>query len=164
MTATATAPTPTSSVITSDALLAHWQGHRRLTRRLIELYPDDQLFTFSVGGMRPFGAMAVELLRMGAPTARGVATTEWMSFENTDATSKEEILRQWDASTEEIDRFVPTIPLDRFGESMKAFGQWEMKVTDLILYCIDNEIHHRAQGYVYLRALGVEPPAFWERG
>jgi uncharacterized damage-inducible protein DinB len=28
---------------------------------------------------------------------------------------------------------------------------------------IDNEVHHRGQGYVYLRALGVEPPPFWER-
>jgi uncharacterized damage-inducible protein DinB len=28
---------------------------------------------------------------------------------------------------------------------------------------IDNEIHHRAQGYVYLRLLGLEPPAFFER-
>jgi uncharacterized damage-inducible protein DinB len=27
-----------------------------------------------------------------------------------------------------------------------------------------NEIHHRGQGYVYLRALGIEPPRFYERG
>ena len=26
-----------------------------------------------------------------------------------------------------------------------------------------HEIHHRGQGYVYLRALGIEPPPFWER-
>ena len=26
-----------------------------------------------------------------------------------------------------------------------------------------NEIHHRGQGYVYLRALGIEPPPFYER-
>jgi uncharacterized damage-inducible protein DinB len=24
-------------------------------------------------------------------------------------------------------------------------------------------VHHRGQGYVYLRALGIEPPPFWER-
>jgi uncharacterized damage-inducible protein DinB len=36
-------------------------------------------------------------------------------------------------------------------------------VHDLILYVIDNEIHHRGQGYVYLRALGIEPPAFYDR-
>jgi len=32
-----------------------------------------------------------------------------------------------------------------------------------VLYAVDNEIHHRGQGYVYLRALGVAPPAFYER-
>ena len=37
-------------------------------------------------------------------------------------------------------------------------------IYGLLLYWIDNEIHHRGQGYVYLRALGIEPPAFWERG
>jgi uncharacterized damage-inducible protein DinB len=31
------------------------------------------------------------------------------------------------------------------------------------MYAIDNEIHHRGQGYVYLRALGIVPPPFWER-
>lgn len=31
-----------------------------------------------------------------------------------------------------------------------------------LLYMLDNEIHHRGQGYVYLRLLGLEPP-FWER-
>ena len=34
---------------------------------------------------------------------------------------------------------------------------------DWLVYCIENEIHHRGQGYVYLRQLGVDPPHFWER-
>ena len=64
--------TETPSFITPDALLAHWQGHRRLTRRVIDAFPDDQLFTFSVGGMRPFGALALEMLTMAVPDgARG---------------------------------------------------------------------------------------------
>lgn len=41
-------------IITPDALLAHWQGHRSLTRKVIEAFPDDKLFTYSIGGMRPF--------------------------------------------------------------------------------------------------------------
>jgi uncharacterized damage-inducible protein DinB len=45
----------------------------------------------------------------------------------------------------------------------KAFGQWESTGIGTILYAIDNEIHHRGQGYVYLRSLGIEPPPFWER-
>jgi len=53
---------------------------------------------------------------------------------------------------------VAALPLQPF-----QFGQYEGKVHDLVLYAIDNEIHHRGQGYVYLRALGIEPPPFYER-
>jgi uncharacterized damage-inducible protein DinB len=45
----------------------------------------------------------------------------------------------------------------------KAFGQWPGYVYSLLSYIIDNEIHHRAQGHVYLRSLGLEPPPFWDR-
>ena len=65
--------------------------------------------------------------------------------------------------TAEIDRLWKDIPAERFQETDKAFGQWEMPIYGLINYLIDNEVHHRGQGYVYLRALGVEPPAFYVR-
>lgn len=153
----------TGCFIAPEALHAHWQGHRRLTRRVIEAFPDDKLFTFSIGGMRTFGEMARELLGMAAPMVRGVVTGEWESSMDRGALPKEELLQQWDASTEEMESLWPQIPPDRFRESVTAFGQWPGPVYDLMLYVIDNEVHHRGQGYVYLRALGVEPPPFWER-
>ena len=154
---------PSTVVITPEALLDHWQGHRRLTRRVIEAFPADQLFSFSVGGMRSFAALALEMLGMAAPTVRGVVTGEWEQSAAGDIRSQEEILRLWDESTEQLNALWPWIPPKRFGETMTAFGQWTMPVHDLLLYVIDNEIHHRGQGYVYLRALGIEPPPFWER-
>ena len=36
---------------------------------------------------------------------------------------------------------------------------WDARWHRGYLYVIDNEIHHRGQGYVYLRALGIEPPS-----
>ena len=44
-----------------------------------------------------------------------------------------------------------------------AFGLWTFPVHGLLLCVIANEIHHRAQGCVSLRALGIEPPGFWDR-
>ena len=152
-----------ASFIGTDAMLEHWQGHRRLTRRTIEAFPEDQLFTFSIGGMRPFGVLAMELLSMAAPMARGLATDEWASEMSRDPLSKDELLRQWDASTAEIDAIWPRIPPARFHEQMTAFGAYPGLGNDLLLYVVDNEIHHRAQGYVYLRALGIAPPPFPER-
>ena len=150
-------------IIPIAAFLAHWQGHRRLTRRVIELFPDEKLFTFSVGGMRPFGAMAMELLSIAAPAARGVLTDKWDSVKHDGAVPKAEILRLWDEDTKAIDEALPQISVARFHESMTAFGQYPGTGYDILLYAVDNEIHHRGQGYVYLRALGIEPPGFYDR-
>ena len=149
-------------VITPPQLLDHWQGHRRVTRRLIEVFPDNELFTYSIGGMRPFAQLATELLRMAVPIARGVATGKWTD-EKLELKTKGEILRVWDAQTTELDRIWKTIPEERFQEEDTAFGQWKMTGIAMILYAIDNEVHHRGQGYVYLRSLGFEPPAFYDR-
>ncbi|HEX6038096.1 DinB family protein [Longimicrobium sp.] len=152
-----------ATAITPEALLKHWQGHRRLTRRLIEAFPEDQLFTFSVGNMRPFGALVMEMQSMAAPMVRGVVNGDWNTSWDREARPKAEILRMWDETTEELDALWPQIPAERFQEQMVAFGQYPGPAYELLLYVIDNEIHHRGQGYVYLRALGVEPPPFYER-
>jgi uncharacterized damage-inducible protein DinB len=153
------------TVLTPKALLDHWQGHRRLTRRVIEAFPEDKLFTFSVGSMRPFSEMVKEFLKMAEPIAHGVATGKWSQFGgNLDSVrTKAELLKLWDEATEKLNTIWPSIPMHRFAEVDKAFDQWENSGINTILYGIDNEIHHRGQGYVYLRALGIEPPPFWER-
>lgn len=154
-----------ASVVTANDLLKNWQGHRRLTRRVIEAFPEDKLFTFSVGGMRPFSELAWEFIRMAVPIAEGVASGKWKEFEMSKAavTTKSDLLRVWDEQTARLDAVFAEIPPHRFLEVDKAFGQWEGRGVDTIQYAIDNEIHHRGQGYVYLRALGIAPPPFWER-
>jgi uncharacterized damage-inducible protein DinB len=156
--------TITENVLTADGVLTHWQGHRRVTRKTIEAFPEDKLFQFSVGGMRPFAEMAWEFIRMAVPIVDGVTTGKWEEFKGTKPETKNELLRIWDEQTAQLDEKFPKIPPHRFSEVDKAFGQWEMPGITTIQYAIDNEIHHRGQGYVYLRALGIEPPHFWERG
>lgn len=155
--------TTSASFIDAAAMLKHWQGHRRLTRRVIDAFPDDKLFSFSVGGMRPFGALAMEMLGMAVPMLRGVVTGKWEYSGSPEALPKQEVLRLWDETTRQMDELWSQIPAGRLHETMKAFGQYEGPVHDLLLYVIDNEIHHRGQGYVYLRALGIAPPPFYER-
>jgi len=155
--------TASASFIAPDALLSHWQGHRRLTRRVIAAFPDDKLFTFSVGGMRTFGELSMELITMGAPMLRGLTTGEWDNVRDRSPRPKQEVLRLWDEATPQIDALWKQMPAERFRETASAFGQYPGTVHDLILYVIDNEIHHRGQGYVYLRALGIEPPPFYDR-
>lgn len=157
--------THTQNVLNSQALLDYWQGHRRLTRRVIEAFPEDKLFSFTIGSMRPFSEMVKEFLKMTEPIAHGVATGEWKPFtvDLDSVRTKADLLRLWDESTEKLNAIWPAIPAHRFADVDKAFGQWEGSGINTILYGIDNEIHHRGQGYVYLRALEIEPPPFWER-
>jgi uncharacterized damage-inducible protein DinB len=154
-----------SSVINPDQLLQHWQGHRELTRRVISLFPEEHLFSFSLGGMRPFSEMVKELLGIAVPGAKGLATELWEELdENLEVgSSKERLLEAWDKATEELNYWWKQIPLERFQSKIVAFGLYEDKGFCTVLYFIDNEVHHRGQAYVYLRALGITPPNFWER-
>ena len=56
----------TAQVISPEALLKHWQGHRALTRRAIEAFPEKAFFNHTIGGMRPFSEMILELLGIAA--------------------------------------------------------------------------------------------------
>jgi uncharacterized damage-inducible protein DinB len=159
-----------AGIISSAALLDHWQGHRRVTRKTIESFPEDQLFNYSIGGMRTFAALAKEIMWMSAQGINGVLTNEWAYteelaplFEESAMKTKADILWAWDVITVELNRLFPEIKEERFQETVKAFGNWEGEALNMILYFIDNEIHHRGQGTVYLRALDIEPPAFWNR-
>lgn len=160
----------TETILTSGALLEHWQGHRRLTRKLIEAFPEKELFTFSVGNMRPFAGLVTEMLDMAIPGLLGVVSGKWQKVDELthfngglSRTTKEALLAEWDLATEKMNELWAMIPPARFNEHDLAFGQYEGTIVSFLFYFIDNEIHHRGQGYVYLRALGIEPPAFWDR-
>jgi uncharacterized damage-inducible protein DinB len=161
-------PAVATTIVSQEQLLDHWQGHRRLTRRMIEAFPEDKLFTYSVGGMRPFSEMVMEFIDMAEPGVVGVQTGVWKKFGETSKPAKpqtkQELLQRWDEVTTFINEVWPKISPERFQETDLAFGQWEGPIHWIIFYWIDNEIHHRGQGYVYLRSLGIEPPAFWDRG
>lgn len=157
--------TLTAQVITPEDLLKHWQGHRALTRRVIEAFPEKDFFEFSIGGMRTFAKLTDELLAIGVPGLKGIVTKEIQPF-NEGAEKlifKAQYLQKWDEATAEINEYWQKLSIEDFNETFNLFGEYEFPVIQNILYFIDNEIHHRGQGYVYLRALGIEPPFFYER-
>jgi len=162
--------TKTTPFVSTTNFLNEWLGHRRLTRKVIAAFPENELFTYSIGGMRPFAEMVKELIDVSGAGTKGIATDNW---ENTsgmsehtlaeDQRKKEALLQLWDESTEEIVKYFNQISEQRLEETVLAFGQYEGQVFSTLLYFKDNEIHHRAQGVVYLRSLGIEPPAFYDR-
>lgn len=157
-----------ASVSTAE-ILDEWLGHRRLTRRVIDAFPEQELYEFNIGGMRPFADMVKELIDISGPGIKGLVTKEWPDGSNFSHVAKEiaptkaSLLELFDKGTEDIITYLPQVTEDQMRETVMAFGAYEGQVYSTILYLIDNEIHHRAQGTVYLRALGIEPPAFWNR-
>lgn len=157
-------------IISAEELLKHWQDHRRLTRKTIIAFPEDKLFSHTIGGMRSFSEMVMELIHIAGPGILGMITGEWNQYgemeqfkNKTDLKTKEELLAVWDEITTLIDENWTKIPVERFQEVDVAYGQYEGTIISFLFYFIDNEVHHRGQGYVYLRSLGIEPPLFWER-
>lgn len=151
-------------LITPEKWLEDWQANRRLTRKVIEAFPEKELFEFSVGGMRPFSKMVDELLYIADLTIQQIVENKIIPFaDNTHyaGKTKAEILTNWDKTTEKINENWKKISKERFLEKFNLFGMFNYSIIDNFSYLYQNEIHHRGQAYVYLRALNIEPPAFY---
>ncbi len=155
-----------ATVSLSPAVLAaHWLGHRHVTRRVIDAFPPEQLFTYRpVDTLRSFGEMAWELVGQTGYTLDGLLDGQWgaPTWNPLPGTEKPGLLSAWDAQTARIESGLPGVPADLFGRTLElAWG--EMLTFTAVIGAIDNEIHHRGQGMIYLRELGLTPPDFWER-
>lgn len=140
--------TLSNGIMTRGSLFNHWKGHRRVTRRLIEIFPEEQMFEFSIGGMRSFVEMIKEISGLTGVGLSGQVTGKSM------VCTKAGLLHLWDEITAEIDRLWPQIPSPLFQEVTQAFVEYEGYTLDLILYWIDSEIYHSTADDVYLRAWG----------
>ena len=50
------------NTLTEEILLQNYEDAHWLTRQVIEAFPEKDLFTFSIGGMRPFSEMIKEFI------------------------------------------------------------------------------------------------------
>ena len=105
-----------TQVTTPEQLLEHYQGHRRLTRTVIEAFPENEFFNYSIGGMRPFAIMVKELLAIAVPGLTEIVSGNTSEFdENRDyGTTKAEFLEKWDQNTEEINKLWKQLNTARF--------------------------------------------------
>ena len=149
-------------LLTPEALLTNLKDVRALTRKVIEAFPEKDLFKFKIANLRPFSGMVEEFLMITNYIFTQILHEKHTSFytEGQFPTTKAEVLALWDRSTEILNREWQKVgdytqPLTIYQMTF-SFSQW-------ILYAIENESHHRGQGYTYLRALGIEPPFFWGR-
>lgn len=151
----------TQEIISRESLLRNWQDHRATTKRVIECFPEKELFEFSIGGMRPFSDIVKEMISLAVPGLESIISNKVENY-NHDIPlfTKAELLARWDVDTARINELFNKITAERFKENFNMFGFYDYPIEDSIQYFIYNEIHHKGQGYVYLRALGIEPPSY----
>ena len=110
-----------------------------------------------------FGEMGGELHFVSAMTLDGLLSGEWKEPDWAAAPrTQAELLAAWDALSARIEAEFGQIDPAMFGR-VAPLPWGEMPGWVAAIYAVDNEVHHRGQGYVYLRALGTEPPAFYGR-
>lgn len=153
--------------ISRDEFMEVLEGNRRLTIRTIEAFPEDQLFQYKpVESLRPFSQMAIEILIVERAYTRGIALDEW-EFSNPfeEISTKEDLLTAYEDVREETRRLWSAITEEKLATEKDDpfFGLGSQSHMERLQYALENEIHHRGQGYIYLRLLGIEPPAFYIR-
>ena len=149
-------------LLTPEALLTNLKDVRALTRNVIEAFPEKELFEFSVANLRPFSQMVEEFLMITNYIFTETLHEKHTPFytEGQFPTTKAEVLALWDRASEILDREWKEV--GDYTQSLTIY-QMTFSFSQWILYAIENESHHRGQGYTYLRALGIEPPFFWAR-
>lgn len=152
--------------LTKNQFIETWEGNRRLTVRTIEAFPEKDLFSYSpIEPLRPFAKMVSEILNIEDVYLRGIARGKW---EWKDAfghlTNKAGMLQTCEKLTGKALELWQEITEERLDTVEKdPFFGGEQRHFSRLQYALENEIHHRGQGFVYLRMLGIEPPAFYER-
>lgn len=153
-------------LLTPASLLEMMEGNRRLTLRTIEAFPEEALFRFKAAeAMRPFADMVKEILDIEDGYVRGVATGEWVFNPHKGLNTKQALLDACAAVRRRTLELWPKITVERLlaEESDPFFEPTPQTNLSRFIYALENEIHHRGQGYTYLRMLGIEPPPFYER-
>ena len=157
-----------SDLLTPESLLEMLEGNRRLTVRVVEAFPEEQLFSFKPAEpLRPFADMVKEILDIEDGYVRGIATGEWVFDEQRNAgiTTKKALLEACAEVRQRTRELWPKVTAERLltQEVDGFFGNEPQSNLSRLIYALENEIHHRGQGYIYLRILGIEPPPFYVR-
>lgn len=152
--------------LTKEDFIEMLEGNRRLTIRAIEAFPEEQLFHFKPDEhLRSFADMIKEIMNMEQGYVQGIALDRWEYkdvFEG--CSSKEELISKSHEVRDNTRKLLNEMDEKRLNMVMKDefFGP-EMSHFARLQYALENEIHHRGQGFTYLRILGIEPPEFYVR-
>jgi uncharacterized damage-inducible protein DinB len=152
------------NVLSLEGFAKHFAGHRELTLKLVDAFPEEALSSHHAPEMRTFLDILKEIYQVEVYTMHGILSKEWFYADiQVPFSTKTEIMAAFDALNTQTAAQWASITAERLNSVEKCLWMESASNTVRLMYMLDNEIHHRAQGYVYLRELGVTPPSFYER-
>ncbi len=145
--------------ITKASLFKYWENVRKLTLRLLDLFPEDMFDFRPAETIRSVAGQFDHILVVELYTRIGLVTGEW----NLAPFSSERDLSRKTLRDKLYNEHKKTIGMLRLlpeGYYLKMYETPFGSLTgEAVIYtAIDEEIHHRGNLYTYLRMVGVEPP------
>lgn len=155
-----------ADLLTPAKLREVLEGNRGLTVRALNAFPEEHLFSHAAPGMRSAAEMFKEIIGIERAYLRGIATGEWSYADTTqNVTTKQGLVEAYEELRSQTAEWWEKITAERLAaveDDGFGFGP-ATENLNRVIYALENEIHHRGQIYVYLRQLGIEPPAFYQR-
>jgi uncharacterized damage-inducible protein DinB len=141
------------------AIIKYWRNVRALTLNVLERFPDDQMPFRPAVRVRSVAEQFDHILAVELYFRKSLSENTWgpVPTPGLGISNKGELREKLTREHEETSRMLHMLPKSVFeGFHQTKFGR--LTGEGAIYVCIDEEIHHRGNLYIYLRLLGIEPP------
>lgn len=154
-------------------MVTYWNNVRRVTLAFLEAFPPEHLDFRPTAAVYSARQQFQHLISSEVMFVRGWTDGIWDypwkdgrwcateliddSFDTLDG-----LTRFYVDVRERAVRFLRGLP-PTGGSTRLATHLGSLSIDGMVLYAVDEEIHHRAQVATYLRMLGIEPPLFAQR-
>jgi uncharacterized damage-inducible protein DinB len=156
-----------------DQIMTYWDNVRSVTKRFLDVFPPEHLDFRPVETVFTARHQLQHLIASEAMFVRGWTAGvwdrpwqdgRWVAHDLVDESfdTIPGIGRFYDKVHREALQFLRSLPNDA-GSRIYQTSLGPLSIDAMALYAIDEEIHHRAQLGIYLRCLGIQPPAFLQR-
>jgi uncharacterized damage-inducible protein DinB len=147
----------------TNDIVKEWERAKAYTKEYLDAMPESGYSFKPTKEMRSFSGQVLHLSDaiygfVGSATDEkspvGFGELEKSADENK-ASVTNKVMAAYDFAINAIKKY----PNAKLSESIKLFGQFDMSRELALSKCFEHQTHHRAQTTVYLRLVGVTPPA-----
>ena len=145
-------------------LATDWQRAKDYTNEYLNTMPANKYNARAVDSLRSFAAQILHLAAANIflmSIATGDQPLPWTSFDlesRKTAQSRDSVVYYVNASYDFCMSAVKNSDPNKWGEKVKAFGQFEGSRFAFMQKAFEHQTHHRGQTTIYIRLQNIKPP------